>query len=78
MNGIVPGNLDQIAAEVREKAVRQQLRRTPGPESNGNAEPDPTGLTDESTPRVLSRAEVVEMDSDELKSGLANGRFKLS
>jgi hypothetical protein len=41
-------------------------------------ESDPTGLTDTSTPRFLTQAEVVEMDSDELKSGLATGRYKLS
>jgi hypothetical protein len=80
MNGIVPGNLEQVAAEVREQAVKQQVEDNPGePQTNGNSpEPDPTGLTDEFTPRVLTQAEVVEMDSDELKSGLATGRFKLS
>lgn len=80
MNGIVPGNLEQVAAEVREQAVKQQAEKNPGePQTNGNLpEPDPTGLTDEDTPRVLTQAEVVEMDSDELKSGLATGRYKLS
>ena len=80
MNGIVPGNLEQIAAEVREQAVREQAEENPSePQTNGNSpEPDPTGLTDEDTPRVLTQAEVVEMDSDELKSGLATGRYKLS
>ena len=77
MNGVVPANLDQIAAEVREQAAKQQLELQP--ETTIQAEtPDPTGLTDESTPRVLTQAEVVEMDNDELKSGLATGRYKLS
>lgn len=39
---------------------------------------DPTGLTQHSTPRTLTTREVNEMDSDELKSGLATGRYKLS
>ena len=80
MNGIVPGNLEQIAAEVREQAVKEQASEDmPESQTNGNLpEPDPTGLTDEDTPRVLTQAEVVEMDSDELKSGLATGRYKLS
>jgi hypothetical protein len=76
MNGVVPANLDQIAAEVREKAARQQLELQP--ESEATASQDPTGLTEESTPRVLTRAEMTEMDGDELKTGLAEGRYKLS
>ena len=77
MNGVVPANLDQIAAEVREKAARQQLELQP--EATIQSEtPDPTGLTNEVTPRVLTEAEIVEMDSEELKSGIAAGRFKLS
>jgi hypothetical protein len=87
MNGIVPGNLEQISAEVREKAARQQLESQPESKAiaavervgdSVGAPRDPTGLTDEDTPRVLTQAEVVEMDSDELKSGLATGRYKLS
>jgi hypothetical protein len=80
MNGIVPGNLEQIAAEVREQAVREQTsKEAPEPQTNGDSPaPDPTGLTNETTPRVLTRAEMTEMDSDELKSGLATGKYKLS
>lgn len=87
MNGVVPANLDQIAAEVREKAARQQLELQPESESIAAVERvgdslgaprDPTGLTEESAPRVLTRAEATEMDSAELQSGLAEGRYKLS
>lgn len=39
---------------------------------------EPTGLTSKSTPRVLTHADIVAMDSNELKSGLAEGRYKLS
>ena len=89
MNGIVPGNLEQISAEVRAQAEKQQLEIQPeskaiaavekvGDQLGAPREPDPTGLTNGDTPRVLTQAEVVEMDSDELKSGLATGRYKLS
>ena len=76
MNGIVPGNLEQIAEEVRTQAVKAK------PEAaeqlvSGEAY-DPTGLTDAATPQVLTQAQVIEMDSEELKSGLATGRYKLS
>lgn len=74
MNGVVPANLDQIAAEVREQAAKQQLELQP----ESKTETDPTGLTNGETPRVLTQAEMTEMDSDELKTGLATGRYKLS
>jgi hypothetical protein len=79
MNGIVPGNLEQISAEVRAQAEKQSsaLATVEKVGDNGSPSPDPTGLTDEDTPRVLTQAEVVEMDSDELKSGLATGKYKL-
>lgn len=86
VNGIIPGNLEQIAAEVRAKVEAAERAETAaGPkaslavESNGApATEDPTGLTKESTPRVLTSAEVKEMDALELKSGLAEGRYKLA
>lgn len=79
INGIIPNNLEQIAAE-----VKAQAEKTPAPETAAavaelQAEnDDPTGLTQDATPRVLTRAEVSAMDSAELKSGLATGRYKLS
>ena len=76
MNGIVPGNLEQISAEVRAQAEKQSASLAPTEKSGDGS--DPTGLTDETTPRVLTKAEMTEMDSDELKSGLATGRYKLS
>lgn len=39
-------------------------------DTTANTGPDPT-------PQVLSSKEIVEMDPDELKSGLATGRYKL-
>jgi hypothetical protein len=42
------------------------------------SEEDPTGLTRHETPRILTNAEVAEMDAAELKSGLAVGRYKLA
>lgn len=76
--------VDKIKARIQgEEAATGITRPTASPESFGirdvdNSDSDPTGLTTETTPRVLTRAEVVEMDSEELKSGLAAGRYKLS
>jgi|SRR3954451_6524904 hypothetical protein len=77
MNGVVPSNLDQIAAEVREKA---ELATTEQAQIAPNQNGDEPGDVDAGDPpsRVLSQAEMTEMDSDELKSGLATGRYKLS
>lgn len=67
MNGIIPANLERDVAKIKRPDVE-----TPATEE------DPTGLTTTDTPRVLTRAEVEEMDSDELKSGLATGLYKIS
>lgn len=67
MNGIVPNNLDQEAAQVV-AAVQKP----------SSANDDPTGLPTVPEPRILTTAEIVEMDSDDLKAGLADGRYKLA
>jgi len=67
INKIIPGNLDQIAVEVAARAEAEQARAA-----------DPTGLTEKTTPQVLTQEQVAAMDSEELKSGLADGRYKLS
>ena len=79
MNGVVPSNLEKVAAEIRDKAEQTRIEN----EKNGNPPmgPRPAVATEpEAQPeaRVLTQKEVQEMDSDELKSGLATGRYKLS
>jgi hypothetical protein len=92
MNGIIPSNLEQIAADVREQAAKtnpelaEKLATLDAAsariEQVEAATADPTGLTNPVTPpitpRVLTRAEAIEMDGTELQSGLADGRYKLS
>lgn len=87
MNGIVPHNLDKIAAEVREKAEKELtpeqretlIKANQEALSELNIGPlDDSDDAKEAGPRVLTEAEVIEMDNDELKSGLATGRYKLS
>lgn len=85
VNGIVPGNLEQIAAEVREQAEKRTAdsAETPALEKaetalNGDGPSDPTGLSNPDTPRVLTLAEAQAMDQTELQSGLSSGRYKLS
>lgn len=75
MTAVFPANLEQIAEEVTAKAEVVKARQsgsTPEPEK------DPTGLTESTTPQVLTSQQVAEMDSDELKSGLATGKYKLA
>lgn len=97
--GLVPGNLEQIAAEVRAIAEREEA-------SSGSDFSDAPALDTESSvpavaafdaaaaklgatttadiaappaePRVLSTPEVLEMDAQELKHGIAIGKYKLS
>ena len=92
MNGVIPGNLEQIAADIREQAEKAQLNgdgTTSPPVSSAassvSPEADPTAVETQPTiaealhtPRVLTQAEVQAMDSDELKSGLATGRYTIS
>jgi hypothetical protein len=100
MNGIVPGNLEKIAAEVREQVEAAEASPSTVPavaaldqaearlkdaapasdqvEAETETGSDPTGLTNETTPRTLTLAEANAMDSNELQSGLASGRYKLS
>lgn len=82
INGVFPANLEQIADEVVAKA---KARGIDIPTPDGAKETleaavptdDPTGLTGDNTPQVLTQQQVADMDSDELKSGLATGRYKL-
>lgn len=71
VTGIIPKNIDQIAGEIQERATAGQSGSTP------DIPADPAVVTNDG-PRLLTPAEVTEMDSDELKSGLATGRYKLS
>jgi hypothetical protein len=77
INNIFPGNLEEIAKEVEARAAAQQAQRAEGT-SNGAPSEDPTGLTEKTTPQVITTAQVAEMDPNELKSGLAEGRYKLA
>jgi hypothetical protein len=65
VNGVVPAGL---AAEV----AALQPAETPQNDFENNALP---GVP---SPKVLTTVEVQEMDSDELKSGLATGRYRLA
>jgi hypothetical protein len=78
INGIIPKNMDQIAEEIQAKTASSPLKIVSDEAVIEEAPEDPTGLTQTTTPRVLTTAEITEMDSDELKSGLATGRYKLS
>jgi hypothetical protein len=75
INGIIPNNLEQIAAEVRAQAERIEREEAVGPKVAGEGS---NGTTATQEPRVLTQDEVVAMDSQELKSGLASGKYKLS
>jgi hypothetical protein len=92
MNGVIPNNLEKIAADIRDQAAQAQISNgeiapsPPVPSHPVSLEADPTAVepiapSDEAENQqsvVLSPREISEMDSDELKSGLATGRYRLS
>lgn len=75
VSGIVPKNLDQIASDIAQKDPKGQSGSTPEIAA-APAVVEPSA--DASVTRILSSEEVAAMDPDELKSGLAEGRYKLS
>lgn len=70
VKGILPGNLDQLAAEAREEAKSS----VPAIAAYDEA----AKKLGDTEPKVLTRAEAAEMDSDELASGLTTGKYKLA
>jgi hypothetical protein len=94
--GVIPSNLEQIAAEVQKQAKMvaagreaQATAKAAGapvevpaltddvPEGASDRQKEIAQATSEN-PVTLTQVEVGNMDSDELKSGLATGRYKLS
>jgi hypothetical protein len=73
INGVVPHNLESIAEDIRKKA---ELAQTDGAQPPMG--PRPAVATQKEEPRLLTKQELTEMDEAELRSGLAEGRFKLS
>jgi hypothetical protein len=71
INGIIPSNLEQIAQEV--KAKIDQAEQVDSPKATMAVEPQLRNPG-----RILTQAELADMDPDELKSGLASGQYKLS
>jgi hypothetical protein len=71
MNGIFPSDMLQ---EANKLAAAQAKTNTNG----HTVTTEPVEPPENSSVKILSNQEVAEMDSDELKSGLATGRYKLS
>lgn len=87
INGIIPKNLDQLSAEIRREAaaLEAQDAKTEATTSITGDTPAPKmEIRDEvraatpENPVKLNTADVVELDSDTLQAGLADGRFTLS
>lgn len=80
VNGIVPQGLDRDIAKLKANQPGEFAGlQTPNSDSTETARnvfdtPEPTA----ENPRFLTPDEVAEMDSDELKSRLATGQYKLS
>lgn len=78
IEGIVPHNLERDISAVADRANG----RTPAELSPEERETIQTlqreNLPAGNTVRVLTQQEVADMDPDELKSGIATGRYKLS
>jgi hypothetical protein len=74
-NGIVPKSLADQVAKLEVAPDRSSWGKT-GPEEateTANIFAQPAGTPER--PRTLTREEILEMDHDELKSGLATGRY---
>lgn len=91
-SSMMPGNLEQIAAEVaaraeaEEKTAPAQVQTAPAPVQGSTPDtndwlvkrkPVIDAATSES-PVVVTEADIQAMDTDVFRSGLADGRFKLS
>lgn len=75
VNSIVPGNLEQIAAEVAARADVAETRQNGSTPTDRQAE---IAAATSENPVMLTRAELVEMDDATYRAGLADGRFKLA
>ena len=81
VNGIIPKNLEQTAADLAVKAGAIQPTAVVAEAPTGLEEKPLLERIEAATsdnPVVLTQAELVELDSDILKSGMATGRIKLS
>jgi hypothetical protein len=86
IKSILPGNLEQEAARLMAKA--EEIKTNGQMELSGDQEQEfeaaitatqtEPSMRSETETRILTHAEIIEMDSDDLKSGLATGRYKLS
>lgn len=80
VNSVVPRELRRDVDEMQTGAMGKP--RTPAEaarksEELGQPASPIENVFDNAEPKILSEAEIREMDSDELKSGLATGRYKL-
>ena len=85
INSVVPDNLEQIAAEVRAQAEKEAPGIIPEVKDPTAMEPpssnDRTAILAAATPEnpvILTRRDIVAMDDAQFRSGLAEGRYKLS
>lgn len=86
VSSIVPGNLEQIAAEVQAQAERVAGERERVAAQNGASQPEGATLDRNAeilratpeNPVVLTSVEVNEMESAQLKNGIADGRYKFA
>lgn len=78
MNGIVPKNLEQIAADLQKQAAQIEPPAAGPLAEEREVMSEPNGAAPSSEPRLLTTEEIAEMDATELKSGLAENRYRLS
>lgn len=86
VNAAMPGNLDQLASEIQaETAAKKAAKKRPAKKSaagqgsldeKGQRELEIANATTDN-PIELTQEELVAMDSSDLQTGLAGGKFKL-
>lgn len=70
VNGIIPKGLDEQATQI----IAKQSADIGDAEEKAE---DPTGLTKTVTPEIITTTKLMTMDPDDLKAGLADGRYKM-
>lgn len=90
VNGLVPNNLEKIAAEIKQEGAEQIAAKKPAAKKRSAKKAAESTVPFESAERStqiaeattenpieLTHDELVNMEADPLKSGLASGKFKL-
>jgi hypothetical protein len=84
VNGAIPANLESLAKEIQAQAAAQTASKKPAAKKKAAVKEKPEDRAKaiaEATaddPITLTQEEMVSMESSDLQTGLASGKFKLA